>query len=81
VEGHRTSPDGGLTTAVPKKYREVRRILRRAGWSIARTTGSHEQWRSFDGTRSVTVSGKPSDTVPAGTLAAMRRATGLDDLR
>jgi predicted RNA binding protein YcfA (HicA-like mRNA interferase family) len=66
---------------VPKKYRDVRRRLVAAGWSQARRTGSYETWRSPDGARAVTVAGKDSDTVPAGTLAAMRRATGLDDLR
>ena len=31
--------------------------------------------------RGVTVAGKDSTTVPAGTLASIRRATGLDELR
>jgi predicted RNA binding protein YcfA (HicA-like mRNA interferase family) len=31
--------------------------------------------------RRVTVAGKDSTTVPAGTLASIRRATGLDELR
>jgi predicted RNA binding protein YcfA (HicA-like mRNA interferase family) len=66
---------------MPKKYREVRKRLRAAGWSIVRRTGSHETWRAPGGGRTVTVAGKDSDTVPAGTLSAMRRATGLDDLR
>jgi predicted RNA binding protein YcfA (HicA-like mRNA interferase family) len=65
---------------VAKKYREVRRRLRQEGWVMVRQSGSHESWRSRDG-RLVTVAGKDSDTVPAGTLSAMRRATGLDDLR
>jgi predicted RNA binding protein YcfA (HicA-like mRNA interferase family) len=66
---------------VPKKFREVRRLLRAAGWIEVRRTGSHETWRSADGTRVVTVAGKDSNTVPAGTLAAMRRSTGIDELR
>jgi len=65
---------------VPKKYREVRRALRAAGWECVRQRGSHETWRGPDG-RLVTVAGKESDTVPAGTLAAMRRSTSLEDLR
>jgi len=56
-------------------------MLRVAGWTRVRQTGSHETWESSDGTRSVTVAGKDSDTVPAGTLGAMRRTTGLDQLR
>ncbi|TMM01915.1 MAG: type II toxin-antitoxin system HicA family toxin [Actinobacteria bacterium] len=64
-----------------KKFREVRRALRAAGWSRVRQSGSHEIWASADGSRVVTVAGKDSDTVPVGTLAAMRRTTGLDELR
>jgi predicted RNA binding protein YcfA (HicA-like mRNA interferase family) len=47
----------------------------------ARQAGSHETWESADNTRIVTIAGKDSDTVPVGTLAAVRRATGLQDLR
>jgi predicted RNA binding protein YcfA (HicA-like mRNA interferase family) len=66
---------------MPKKYRDVRRRLLAAGWTVARQAGSHETWHAPGGARSVTIAGKNSDTVPAGTLAAMPRATGLDDLR
>jgi predicted RNA binding protein YcfA (HicA-like mRNA interferase family) len=66
---------------MPKKYCDVRKQLRASGWSLLRQRGSHETWRSPDGQHTLTVAGKDSDTVPAGTLAAMRRATGLDDLR
>jgi predicted RNA binding protein YcfA (HicA-like mRNA interferase family) len=54
-------------------------MLRNEGWEIVRQSGSHQVWRSPAG-RVVTVAGKDSDTVPAGTLSAMRRVTGLDDL-
>ena len=64
-----------------KKYREVRRLLKSTGWVKVRQAGSHETWQSPEGARLVTVAGKDSDTVPAGTLAAMRRATGVSDLR
>lgn len=64
-----------------KKFREVRKALRAEGWIKVRQTGSHETWESADGARVVTVAGKDSDTVPAGTLAAIRRATGLRELR
>jgi predicted RNA binding protein YcfA (HicA-like mRNA interferase family) len=66
---------------MPKKYRDVRKRLVAAGWIRVRRSGSHETWRNRDGQRTVTVAGKGSDTVPAGTLAAIRRATGIDDLR
>ena len=64
-----------------KKFREVRKALRADGWRRVRQTGSHETWESIDGSRAITVAGKDSDTVPTGTLAAIRRATGLKDLR
>lgn len=67
--------------AMAKKYREIRRRVKSAGWTKVRQSGSHETWQSPDGKRLVTVAGKDSDTVPVGTLAAMRRATGLSDLR
>jgi predicted RNA binding protein YcfA (HicA-like mRNA interferase family) len=66
---------------VAKKYREVRRALRKAGWAKVRQAGSHETWESADGARAVTVAGRDSDTVPPGTLAAIRRASGLENLR
>jgi predicted RNA binding protein YcfA (HicA-like mRNA interferase family) len=66
---------------VAKKFREVRKALRAEGWVKVRQAGSHETWESPDGDRAVTVAGKDSDTVPVGTLAAIRRATGLKDLR
>jgi len=56
-------------------------MLRAAGWTRVRQKGSHETWVSSDGATSVTVAGKDSDTVPTGTLGAMRRVTGLDQLR
>jgi predicted RNA binding protein YcfA (HicA-like mRNA interferase family) len=63
-----------------KKYREVRKALTTAGWTQVRQAGSHEIWQHPDG-RAVTVAGKNSDTVPSGTLAAIRRTTGLEHLR
>jgi predicted RNA binding protein YcfA (HicA-like mRNA interferase family) len=56
-------------------------MLRSAGWVRIRQSGSHETWQNPDATLRVTVAGKDSDTVPTGTVAAMRRATGMVDLR
>ncbi|HEY7077620.1 MAG TPA: type II toxin-antitoxin system HicA family toxin [Solirubrobacteraceae bacterium] len=64
-----------------KKFRDVRKALRAQGWMKVRQAGSHETWESADRARVVTVAGKDSDTVPVGTLAAIRRATGIDELR
>jgi predicted RNA binding protein YcfA (HicA-like mRNA interferase family) len=49
-----------------KKFREVRRALSDAGWTVVRQAASHETWRSPDGASSVTVAGKDSDTFQPG---------------
>ena len=66
---------------MPKKFREVREALKRRGWTKIRQAGSHETWQSPDGARKVTLAGKDSDTMQEGTLASIRRAIGMDDLR
>ncbi|MGO3151268.1 MAG: type II toxin-antitoxin system HicA family toxin [Galactobacter sp.] len=38
---------------VPQKYRDVVSVLRRNGWQLLRTSGSHEVWRSPAGRRFV----------------------------
>lgn len=37
------------------KYRDVARFLRSNDWEIARIKGSHEIWKSEDGTMSLSV--------------------------
>jgi predicted RNA binding protein YcfA (HicA-like mRNA interferase family) len=65
-----------------KKYRDVRRILHDAGWSMTRVTGSHEIWSHPDGRwTSLAGGGKDNRDVPVGTLASIRRQTGLKELR
>jgi predicted RNA binding protein YcfA (HicA-like mRNA interferase family) len=66
---------------VPRKYRDVRRALRDAGWEVLRQRGSHEVWgRRGEGVR-IVVAGKDSQTVPVGTLSSIRKASGLEHLR
>lgn len=57
------------------EVREVIERLEASGYELARTRGSHRQFRSFDGKHLVTVSRKPSDTLRPGTLASIHRAT------
>jgi predicted RNA binding protein YcfA (HicA-like mRNA interferase family) len=64
-----------------KKYVEVRAALKAAGWEIVRQRGSHEVWAKPGATQRIIVAGKGSDTVPAGTLSSIRRASGLNELR
>jgi len=64
-----------------KKFRDVRKALRRAGWTLVRTKGDHEQWRSPDGRMVVTIAGHDNRDVPVGTLKSIRQSTGLEELR
>ena len=64
-----------------KKFREVRKALRQAGWILVRTKGDHEQWQSPDGRTVVTVAGQDNKDVPVGTLRSIRQSTGLEELR
>lgn len=67
---------------VAQKYRDVKKALRRAGWSRLRVEGSHEVWGHPDGRRiAVPGGGKDNREVPVGTLASIRRETGLEELR
>lgn len=57
-------------------------ILLRHGWRMVRPLGSHQTWRSPDG-RQVTIPGAGGgrNEVPVGTLATIRRVTGIKELR
>lgn len=64
-----------------KKYSDVRAALIDAGWQVVRQRGSHEVWAHPDREDRIVVAGKDRDTVPAGTLGSIRRASGLGHLR
>jgi predicted RNA binding protein YcfA (HicA-like mRNA interferase family) len=66
---------------MPKKYKDVRKALSDAGWRVVRQRGSHEVWMHPDRRNRIVVAGRSGDTVPAGTLASIRRASGLEQLR
>lgn len=66
---------------MPKKYKEVTAALIAAGWTVVRQRCSHEVWGRPDHEARIVVAGKDSDTVPAGTLGSIRRASGLEHLR
>jgi len=77
ASGSRTS----LGPAMAKKYREVREALKQAGWQVLRQKGSHEVWGRPGEDARIVVAGRDSDSVPAGTLSSIRRASGLEQLR
>lgn len=71
-----------LLRRVAKKFRDIRKSLREAGFAAVRSAGSHEIWEHPDGRATVVPGGgKDNHEVPAGTLASIRRATGLKELR
>ena len=63
------------------KVREVIRRLEADGWRLVVTAGSHRQFKHPTKLGRVTVSGSLGDDMPSGTLASVRRQSGLKELR
>lgn len=59
------------------KVKEVIKLLEDEGWYLARTKGSHRQFKHSAKPGTVTVSGKPSVDVPPGTLNSILKQAGL----
>jgi predicted RNA binding protein YcfA (HicA-like mRNA interferase family) len=59
------------------KVREVIRLLENEGWFLARTRGSHRQFKHAEKLGTVTVAGKPRIDVPPGTLNSILKQAGL----
>ena len=59
------------------KVDELIRLLEEDGWRLARTRGSHRQYKNPNKPGTVTVAGKPSLDVPPGTLNAILKQAGL----
>ena len=57
--------------------REVVRLLEARGWRLARTRGSHRQYRHPTRKGIVTVAGKPGDDIAPGTLNSILKQAGL----
>jgi predicted RNA binding protein YcfA (HicA-like mRNA interferase family) len=64
-----------------KKVGEVISILEAHGWKEVRKRGSHRHFKHPDHSPVITVAGKPSGTMRAGTLAGIRRKSGIEELR
>ena len=61
------------------KVREVLARLEQDGWALARTRGSHRQFKHPTKPGRVTVAGKPRDDLAPGTLNSILRQAGLKD--
>lgn len=59
------------------KVRAVIKLLEEDGWYLARTKGSHRQFRHPTKPGLVTVAGKPSADLPPGTLNSILKQAGL----
>jgi predicted RNA binding protein YcfA (HicA-like mRNA interferase family) len=59
------------------KVKEVIKLLEKNGWYLARTKGSHRQFRHFSHPGTVTIAGKESVEVPRGTLNSIFKQAGL----
>jgi len=59
------------------RARDVIAALEEDGWQLVRTRGSHRQFRHASKPGTVTVAGKLSVDVPAGTLASIWKQAGL----
>jgi predicted RNA binding protein YcfA (HicA-like mRNA interferase family) len=59
------------------KVRELIALIEEDGWLQVRQKGSHRQFHHPSKSGTVTVSGKPSVDVPAGTLNSALKQAGL----
>jgi predicted RNA binding protein YcfA (HicA-like mRNA interferase family) len=59
------------------KVAEVLRMLHEDGWFLVRTRGSHRQFKHPSKSGRVTVPGKPSDDIAAGTLNSILKQAGI----
>jgi predicted RNA binding protein YcfA (HicA-like mRNA interferase family) len=59
------------------KVKEVIKLLEDDGWYLARTRGSHRQFKHPTKSGTVTVSGKSNVDVPPGTLNSILKQASL----
>jgi predicted RNA binding protein YcfA (HicA-like mRNA interferase family) len=61
------------------KVRDLLELLRRDGWQIDRTRGSHRQLHHLSKPGTVTVSGHTNDDIHPKTLKSVLRQAGLEE--
>lgn len=59
------------------KVRDVLKRLKNDGWFLVATRGSHRQFKHPLKSGRVTVAGKPSDDLAAGTLDSILKQAGM----
>jgi predicted RNA binding protein YcfA (HicA-like mRNA interferase family) len=59
------------------KVREAIKLVVSDGWYLARTRGSHRQFKHSQKPGLVTISGQPNVDIPRGTLNSILKQAGL----
>ena len=59
------------------KVGEAITLIEKDGWKLVRTKGSHRQFHHPDKPGTVTIAGKASLDIPAGTLNSILKQAGL----
>ncbi|PYS97994.1 MAG: addiction module toxin, HicA family [Acidobacteria bacterium] len=59
------------------KVKDVIKLIQEDGWILVRTRGSHRQFHHPSKSGTVTVAGKESLDMPAGTLNSVLKQAGL----
>ena len=58
--------------------RDVLKAIKKDGWYLVRTRGSHRQFKHDQKSGLVTVPGKPGDDLAPGTYASIIKQAGLE---
>ena len=61
------------------KVKDIIKKLEQDGWYLAKTKGSHRQYKHPFKKGKVTVSGKPSKDIPIGTLNSILKQAQFDE--
>jgi predicted RNA binding protein YcfA (HicA-like mRNA interferase family) len=59
------------------KVRDIIKLIEQDGWYLARTRGSHRQYKHSSKRGLVTIPGKPGDDLAPGTLDSILKQAGL----
>jgi predicted RNA binding protein YcfA (HicA-like mRNA interferase family) len=59
------------------KVRQAIKLIEKDGWYLARTRGSHRQYKHPSKIGLVTISGKPKDDLAPGTWNSIQKQAGI----
>jgi predicted RNA binding protein YcfA (HicA-like mRNA interferase family) len=62
---------------MPRKVRDMIKLIEQDGWSLDRTRGSHRQFKHSSKRGLVTIAGKPGDDIARGTENSILKQAGL----